>query len=212
MLKNKHLGMALRTLLACSVLVGITALVASRVVSDDTKGQPEMTKEQMEAQKKMEEAGRPGPHHKHLDAIVGEWNCDSKFWMGPGEPMTAKATASYKWILDGRFVQEEYNSEFEGKPFKGIGTFGYDNTTKKYSSTWIDNMSTTLYVSSGTCDDSGKSFTFNGESPCCMTGKILKDRSEWKIISKDKHVFEMFKEGEDGKMMKVMEITYNRKA
>jgi hypothetical protein len=213
MLKNKHLslGMALRTLVICTVLVGVTALVASRVVSDDKKGPPEMSKEAMEIQKRMMEWGTPGPNHKHLDSLVGEWNTEGKFWMEGPEPKVILATASNKWIHDGRFVQSDYKSVWDGMPFNGTNTLGYDNYSKKFSSVWMDNMSTSMMVQSGTGDASGKNISYEGDAPDCQTGKVAKHRSTYNIVSKDKHVFEMHKEL-DGKWIKLMEITYTRKA
>lgn len=213
MLKHKHLslGMALRTLVLCTVLVGVTALVTSRVVSDDKKA-PEMSKEQMEAQKRMMEWGTPGPQHKNLDSVVGEWSAESKFWMEPGaEPKVIQATSSNKWILDGHFVQCEYKSVWDGMPFNGTSIMGYDNFSKKYKSIWMDNMSTGIFSQDGTGDASGKNLTFEGEGPDCMSGKVVKHRTTYNVVSRDKHVFEMSKEL-DGKWIKLMEITYTRKS
>lgn len=219
MLNRKYLslGVALRAFVLCIVLVGVSAFVTSRVISDDTAGKagepqkPQMPPEMAEMMKKMQELGTPGPHHRHLDAFVGEWNAAGKFWMGPGEPTATEGTATIKWILDGRYIQEEYRSEWGGQPFSGLSIFGYDNLAKQYTSLWIDNMSTAFFNSTGECDSSGKSFSFSGESPDCMTGKLKKHRMEWRVISKDKHVFEMHEADKDGKMAKMMEIVYTRK-
>ena len=66
MLKRRNLSMAaaLRAVVACIVLVGVTAFVTSKVVSDDKPGdkhggQPEMDP----AMAKMIEMGTPGPEH-----------------------------------------------------------------------------------------------------------------------------------------------------
>ena len=40
-----------------------------------------------------------------------------------------------------------------GKTFEGVGLTGYDNQTKKYTSTWMDSMSTTLHVMEGASGD-----------------------------------------------------------
>lgn len=211
--RNLSLAAALRTLVALVVLVAVSAFVTARVVSDD-KGQPSdpmQSEEWKEMEKKYEEAGRVGPHHKHMEPFIGEWNAECKYWMGPGEPMTSKASSSNRWIMDGRFVQLDYKGEWQGKTFTGMSIMGYDNIQKKYYSTWIDSMSTSLYVQSGACDESGKTFTFEGEAPCPITSGMKKHKTVYKVISKDKHVFEMYEPGPDGQMAKNMEITYTRK-
>jgi hypothetical protein len=41
-------------------------------------------------------------------------------------------------------------------PFEGRGTEAYDNITKQYVNTWIDNMGTGIMHSTGPCQDAGK--------------------------------------------------------
>src|SRR5262249_19647350 len=100
-------------------------------------------------------AATPGPEHKALDPIVGEWTYAGKFWMEPGqEPMEMKGKASRKWVLDGRFVSEEVEGPGFGgpTPFKGLGWTGYDKIQKKYIGVWIDSMTTAMSHSVGEAD------------------------------------------------------------
>jgi hypothetical protein len=63
----------------------------------------------------------------------------------------------------------------------------------------------------GTCDPDGKIITMTGEASDPMSGKTnQKWRTVLRIESKDKHVFEMYGPGPDGKEFKQMEITYTR--
>ena len=84
--------------------------------------------------KKAEAAGTPGAAHKALEPLVGNWTAEVKSWMTPGAPPTvSQATAKSTWVMNGRFVQQEFTGDFMGKPFRGVGLTGYDNTKKKYS-------------------------------------------------------------------------------
>lgn len=163
-----------------------------------------------EMMKKTEAAATPGTRHKALDPLVGEWNVEARFWMpGSDQPMESKGTAKSYWILDGRFVQEEFNGEFMGKPFKGIGITGYDNIKEKYVSTWIDDMSTGVMFTEGPAK--GKEFTLEGKVSCPPTGE--KDKAVKTVIriqSKDKHVVEMH-DPTLGEKSKTGEIIYTRK-
>ena len=108
-------------------------------------------------------------------------------------------------------MQEEFSGEFMGKPFHGISLTGYDNVRQKYRSVWVDDMSTTMVTSEGDADTAGKVFTFGGDYACAMTGeKHKKSTLIHRIISKDKHVFEMHDPAQ-GNNSKRMEITYTRK-
>ncbi|HEX5221729.1 MAG TPA: DUF1579 domain-containing protein [Verrucomicrobiae bacterium] len=154
----------------------------------------------------------PGAKHKALEPFVGEWNAEVKAWMAPGQPPTeSKGTAKATWILDGRYVQEEFSGDFMGQPFRGMSLTGYDNVRGKYRGVWIDNMSTTIVTSEGDFDAANKTLTCNGDYACAMTGdKNKQARMITRIVSKDKHVFEMH-DPSLGANSKVMEITYTRK-
>lgn len=166
-----------------------------------------------EMMKKWMEAATPGAPHKLLDAFVGEWNVASKWWMDPqSPPMESKGTSSKKWILDGRFLQEDFNGEMMGQPFKGTGLTGYDNMKRQYNSSWVDSSTTSMLVSLGAASADGKTFTFDSKMDDCMTGEKDKPvRFVLKVMSKDQHVFEMFDLG-GGSEKKVGEMTYTRKS
>jgi len=165
-----------------------------------------------EMMKKAEAAGKPGPAHKALDSLVGEWNIEGQCWMSPdGPPTVNKGTASVRWILDGRFVQEDFKGEFMGKTFQGIGITGYDNMKKKYIGSWIDSMSTGMFISEGTADAEGKEFTFQGKMDDPMTGQRNKPyKFVVRILDPNKHTFEMH-DLTLGDKSKTMEMTYTRK-
>lgn len=156
-------------------------------------------------------AAQTGPFHANLKPLAGSWNCEVKMFMAPGEPTVTKGTSERKWILDGRFLQETHNGTFMDKPFTGMGISGYDNITKKYVHSWIDSMGTGIMLSTGTADSSGKTFTYTSENPNPLTGQMEKMRMVTKILGDDKHTFEMYGPGPDGKEMKHMEIAYTKK-
>src|SRR5580704_6398720 len=61
----------------------------------------------------------PGPVHKQLSALAGTWDVTTKFKMG-GKEQEGKARCVAKMILDGRFLQQEYESKLQGKPYTVI--------------------------------------------------------------------------------------------
>jgi hypothetical protein len=168
--------------------------------------------EELEMAKKWEAAATPGVEHKALEPLVGEWNVASKCWMSPdGPPMESKGTTTTKWILGGRFLQDDFNGEFMGKPMKGLGITGYDNLKKKYNSFWIDEGGTAMYTSTGKATKDGKTFTFTGKMDDPMTGE--KDKTMKFVIqidSSEKHTFQMF-DASKGKDSKCAEMVYTKK-
>jgi hypothetical protein len=170
--------------------------------------------EMAEVMKKFEEYGTVGEHHKYLEPLVGKWNYTMKWWMsadGPADESTG--TSEYKLIFDGRYLQQEVSMPSqEGHPeFKGKGLVGYDNLRKRYESVWFDNMGTGMMVGHGEAEQGGKVIKTSGTSACPMSGQTDKKwRSVLTINGPDKHTFEMFEPGADGKEFRVMEIVYTR--
>ena len=162
--------------------------------------------------KKMEVAAKPRAEHKALDALVGDWNTEVKLWNDPkSAPTVTKGTAKGSWVLNGRFVQEDFQGEFMGKPFKGLAFIGYDNTKKKFNNVWMDDLHTAMFTSEGNADAGNKVITVQGAYDCPITGEKNKRMKQViRIVSNDKHVYEMY-DLSQGQDMKTMEITYTRK-
>lgn len=153
----------------------------------------------------------PGDAHKQLAQCSGEWNMTVKSWMAPdAPPQTSTGTSSAKMILDGRYLQETATGNMGGMPFSGQGLTGYDNASKKFESTWVDNMSTAIFRSEGTYDAATKTVTMNGTTYDPTVGKDVPVKTVLRLIDDKSHVFEWWAPDAGGKMFKSMEITYNR--
>jgi hypothetical protein len=166
---------------------------------------PEIDPQEM--MRKMEAAGTPGPAHKALEAFEGNWKAEVKCWHGPGaEPQISHGTAEVKWTLNGRFLEEKFQGEMMGKPFRGISLMGYDNTKQTFNTVWVSDMQTSMFVSEGKGENGNTVITLEGKADCPATGrKDVPMKTVFRVISPDKHVFEMY----DGNQ-KTMEITYTR--
>ncbi len=193
------------------VLVGALLLTTGPVFSQEKPGAKTGKPDpMMEAWMK---AATPGPEHQRLESLAGSWAGVVKMWMEPGKPpIESTCTTERKWILGGRFLQEEVKGQFMGQPFHGIGLTGYDNLQKKYTGVWVDSMSTAISTSLGTADASGKVLTYTREEIDPLSGKKTKGKDVLHLKGPDQQLLEMFKEGPNGKEIKVMEITFTRKA
>ena len=159
------------------------SLLASLALASDKKADPKME----EMMKKMEAAGTPGAAHKALEPLVGDWNAEVKMWMAPdAPPNVTKATAKSTFVMNGRFVQQDFKGEFMGKPFRGMSLVGYDNMKKQYNYVWIDDMSTGMFTSEGKAEDGAKVITFEGTYACPETGQLDKPSKQvYRIVSRD---------------------------
>jgi hypothetical protein len=179
-----------------------------------SKGDEKASAASQEMMKRWTEAATPGEPHKLLSQYVGKWEVSTRMWFeGPGKPpVETKATVEGKWIMDGRFVQEDATSEMMGMPHKSIGVTGYDNIKKKYVISYIDNMTTSICTAEGTLDESGKVMTLFGKFDEPMTGerdKVIKFVT--RLIGPDKRIFEIYDLVGTPDEFKSMEMTYARK-
>jgi hypothetical protein len=166
--------------------------------------------EMAEMMARWQAAATPGDGHRKLEPLVGKWKLTTRMWMGPGEPTVTEGTSEAKWILGGRYLHEEVNSEMMGQPLHGLGLTGYDNFNQRYQTFWIDNMGTAMTLAQGEVDAAGKVFTFQGTMDDPGTnerGKPLK--MVVRIVNEDLHVFEMY-DLTHGEGVKAFEIEYAR--
>jgi hypothetical protein len=191
----------------CLSLLIVLCLTSSLLA--DEKAKPAAPGEQamMEAWMK---AATPGEAHKKLQPFIGTFDVKVRNWMAPGAPVMESAGVSEsRWVLDGRWVEQRFTGTFMNQPFHGIGYTGYDNVKKTYVGTWMDNMSTSVMVSSGKADGNAMNFESTMADP--MTGKDAPIKEKITVKSDDEHVLEMWGPAPDGTMFKSMEIVYTRK-
>jgi len=228
--------MKTRTLICGFVLGAASALIGTQALSQDHDGGgsgagggkgasgggmpgPQEMQQMME---QMMKTMKPGEHHKLLQSSVGTWDVTTKIWMDPAAPPSlTKGTSECKWVLDGRFVMEDFKSEFpmgamtggqvKNIPWYGMGLFGYDNFRNMYVGCWADTMGTQLLTMKGTASPDGKTFTYYGEMDepeLSMIGRTVKYQT--KYIDNDTHVFTIY-DLAAGDNYKVVEVTYTRK-
>jgi len=199
----------LAMLCACLCLAASFAIAADAPKAKAGKG---AAMDPAAMQEMMMKAAAPGPQHQWLQKMVGNWDLTVHYQMDPSQPMAeAKSTSVITSLMDGRYIQEESTGEMMGQPFHGMGLTGYDNLTKKFVSTWVDNMGTGIMKSEGTADAAGKVITFTGSMADPITGKMMKYRAVTTVADDDHHTFEMYNPSPQGKEMMTMKIEYARK-
>ncbi len=154
----------------------------------------------------------PGEGHKALNDIVGKFNYTMKWWMTPeAKPETSTGTSTSKWVLGGRFIQQDVKGKAMGQEFVGTGYTGYDSYKEEYQATWMDNMGTQIMNMSGKADPATKTFSFTGTMSDPMKGeKNATARNTLRVVSINEHVFEMYAKDKAGKEFKAMEMVYTR--
>ncbi|HWB18792.1 MAG TPA: DUF1579 family protein [Phycisphaerales bacterium] len=102
-------------------------------------------------------ADQPGPMHKQLMALSGEWITSTTFEMdGQMRGDAVAGIATLKSILDGRFLQQDESGTMNDLPFKATKIWGYNRHSNKYETTWLWTNDTATLRGEGTSDDGGK--------------------------------------------------------
>lgn len=157
------------------------------------------------------EAMQTGPEHQRLARLAGIWDVTCAMWMSPEAPvMESRGSATYRVILDGRFVQADFVGSFQGQRFTGLSLLGYDRAAQRHLSTWCDSMATNLVCLSGTSEDDGRTITYQGEMVCPQLGRTAIRQVETREQD-DRFTIVMYQTPVGREEFKSMELTYERR-
>lgn len=166
-----------------------------------------------EAMAQMLQYSAPGNNHKLLQSLAGEWNFrDAKLAF-------VKGTLSRKAIYNGRFCLVIItggklkvpiaNGEMKEENYQSMQIEGYDNPRKAFVTTSINNhIGSDIQEQTGVYDAGKKQFTYTWESLLLPTAAVTNKRVL--SIVDDNHYKEEFFEVQDGLLVKIRELDYER--
>jgi hypothetical protein len=196
--------------LACLALMTCAASGFAADAKKPDAGAPQLppgwTAEEME---RCIQAGTPGEGQARLARDVGTWVGKSSVWMAPGmDPIKSEVVAEYAPVMEGRYVRCEMsgNCPVMG-PFQGIAILGFDNVSKKFVSSMIDNHSTGIMQGEGDLAKDGKTINWTYVANCPREQKPVTLRQVETAVSPTAKTLEMFatdpKSGDEFKMMQI---------
>ncbi len=152
----------------------------------------------------------PSEVHQKIEKSNGLWSAEVTMWMAPGlDPIKSRGTVENKMILEGRYQESDFKSEFQGMPMLGKSILSYNNDTKRFTSIWIDNFGTGMMVLNGSMADSGNAILLEGMMYDPMSGKDIKVLETYTFIDENTEKMEMYSFAE-GEKFKTMEILFKR--
>lgn len=160
------------------------------------------------------EYATPSDMHQMLAKSDGNWMGETTMWMEDGgKPMTSTSEAVNKMMFDGRFQMSNHKGNMMGMPFEGLSIVAYDNSKKKFVSTWIDNMGTGIMSMEGDWNPSTKSIEFKGKmTDPSRPGKDCDVREVFNFVDDNTQKMEMYgPDPKTGKEFKTMEIKFTKK-
>lgn len=202
------------------LILGLCIVSCKKEVKEETDNADTVKTEEPIAEKPLDSAAEmkawteyatPGSAHKMMADEIGTWNCDMSFWMEPNsKPEKATSTANIKMILGGRYQETNFTGTMMGQPFEGKSTLAYNNASKEYTTTFIDNMGTGMMVAIGKYDEKTKSMEFKGEMINPVNGKKIPYREIYTIVDANTRKMEMY-DTKNGNEYKSMEIVMKKK-
>lgn len=157
-------------------------------------------------------ADAPSEKHRLLEPFLGTFDTELTFFPPGGPPVTSKGgTMVNTWVMDGRFLKQEFEGTFAGAPFRGIGYWGYSNKDRAFESTWIDNFSTGIaFRGEGQVSEDGKVFTTVYSDTDGAGGPTRRHKDVVRLLDRDRHTWTSSVIGESGEG-KRMEVIYTRR-
>ena len=217
-MKQKILSFCVAALLfaACTSDKKTEEQTASETASkaEDKKEEPWVPVDSATMMKNMMDYGTPGPMHQMLASWNGTWTGETTMWESEGAaPLKSTGTAVNTMIMGGKYQSAKHSGNMMGMPFEGMSVMGFDNATKEFTSTWVDNWSTGIMNMSGPWDESSKTLTLTGAMPDInRPGKKCSFKEVFKVIDDNTQHMEMYgPDPKTGKEYKMMEIKLTRK-
>ncbi len=159
---------------------------------------------------KFEISKESGPHLR-LATLAGSWQGNTSTWfekdiLADEAPMSAKISM----LMDGRFINYEYSSTLNGKPYEGIMTWAYDLGNEKCQCSWVDSfhMGTAIMHSEG--QETRNGFSVTGTYGWIGIGEPWSWRTELEIINPDQFIIRAFNISPAGDEAKATETIYHR--
>ncbi len=161
-----------------------------------------------QALKTIRQASKPGVNHAKLDFLEGDWKIRIQYQLRPGSnPESASGTATFRWILGKRFMEQKVDGKGIAGNFEGHGTIGYDNVLGHFVGVWVDTMNSGLTRSKGVAEEGGSVLRFSGKTSDALEQREVSFSSALEKISADELLYTVTSEGGE----KVLEIQYRRK-
>jgi hypothetical protein len=106
----------------------------------------------------------PGPRHELLKALVGQFDGEYEIFTAPdAKAQRSKGRITNELVYGGRFLRGRFDGEMLGKRFTGENLIGYDNISKHYVTTSVNDGGTAITFATGDADAAGKVITMECE-------------------------------------------------
>jgi hypothetical protein len=191
------------------------ALVLAFVASTSAQETPDSAKQQAMAE--MAKLARPGPEHKILEKMAGNWVTEVKYWMTPGDDnaMVTAGVAENTMTMGGRFLQSRFTAGEGVMKTDGFAVSGFDRRHKKFTHWGIDTWSTYSVSAAGEMSDDSTKIIMYGEDVDPIMNMTQTYYFVYTFINENTMMFEVIFTNPEmtggAEEHKMVEVTYKRK-
>lgn len=197
--------MEIRRHLAAAAAAGILLAFATGLAADPP---------QVDISAELAKAKRytaPGENHKKLERFLGQWDTETRMILHTGPSAPEKGTATYRWLMEGRWLQGETSGTMMGLPMRTFSILGYDNFKMSYVTATVNSFDTGLNTAEGDMDPSDKALLSYGTIDEYLTGEHDKMvKYVWRFPSADEMILEIHDLPIGEKNTQVIEIRFRR--
>ncbi|HBS29331.1 MAG TPA: hypothetical protein DEB06_07740 [Phycisphaerales bacterium] len=131
--------------------VAALACAAGLALARSTPPEKKMTPEEVaKIAEQMMALAQPGPEHKVLERMAGEWKSRVTVSMMPGQPPdVSEGTSTTRMILGGRFLEIRNAGHLMGQPFEGLTILGFDRRSDLFTVVGYDTVGTYYVTGQG---------------------------------------------------------------
>jgi hypothetical protein len=197
-------------------VVGLCFLVAGSFAIPSLlaqEEQPQYTAEHMqEMMAKAKKVVEPGERHKALERFIGEWDTETRFFMGGKPAPPENGSSKVEWLMAGRWIKSESRGTMMGRPAHSFMIMGYDNFKMSYVTSMVSTFDTAMLHSEGDLAQDGNTLITYGTLDEYLTGEHDKMvKYVWRLVSDDKVVMEVHDLPIGETNTKVIEVVSTRK-
>ncbi len=133
----------------------------------------------------------PTPEHHYLLQLVGDWNIQTEYQMGPDQPrMQSTGTQSTRAIGSLWTLGEMITPGADGQSMLSLMTLGFDPARHKFVGSFVSSCMTHQWLYEGSLDDSQRVLTLVAEGPSFAgDGSLAKYHDVIEVVDRNTYLF-----------------------
>jgi Protein of unknown function (DUF1579) len=209
-----------RRVIALAAIMCLSAFSAS--AQEPPVGPSNAQSAQQDAVPAWVQRGTAGAGHAALVPLVGSWRVELGIYATMGRspdlpPIVSRDIRTTRvWIADGHYIEDTTEGTVEGKPYWRRGWLGYSNIDRRYE--WVTIAPLVPMMIYQAKPGSGAhmpidltgTFTDQGVVSEQTVGKLVVQRTVFRIENNDRHVSELYFTPPGGQQQLALRMVYTR--